>query len=124
MYFHDFSCRMAERMQPTASRLGSPSQSSASKAPMIHSETAPDLKKTAKKTKTPIYAVSLGDIVYSEGPRNANYLMPMIKEEMRAENIGMPMFQTIGNHDCDYEPVAIGARNSTPTVRLQRMFDR
>ena len=89
----------------------------------FHSETAPDLKKTAKKTKTPIYAVSLGDIVYSEGPRNANYLMPMIKEEMRAENIGMPMFQTIGNHDCDYEPVAIGARNSTPTVRLQRMFE-
>ena len=67
----------------------------------FHSETAPDLKKTAKKTKTPCYAISLGDIVYSEGPRNANYLMPMIKEEMRAENIGMPMFQTIGNHDCD-----------------------
>ena len=89
----------------------------------FHSETAPDLRKTAKKSKSPCYAVSLGDIVYSEGPRNANYLMPMIKEEMRAENIGMPMFQTIGNHDCDYEPVATGKRNSTPTVRLQRMFE-
>lgn len=89
----------------------------------FHSETAPDLKKTAKKSKTPCYAISLGDIVYSEGPRNANYLMPMIKEEMRAENIGMPMFQTIGNHDCDYEPIALNHRNTTPTKRMQRMFE-
>ena len=88
----------------------------------FRTETAPDMRQTAKKSKVPCYAVSLGDIVYSEGPRNANYLMPMIKYEMAAENIGMPMFQTIGNHDCDYEPVATNARNSTPSVRMQRMF--
>ena len=89
----------------------------------FRTETAPDLRQTAKKTKTSCYAVSLGDIVYSEGPRNANYLMPIFKHEMMAENIGMPMFQTIGNHDCDYEPIALNERNQTPTVRMQRMFE-
>ncbi|MBO5771457.1 MAG: calcineurin-like phosphoesterase C-terminal domain-containing protein [Alistipes sp.] len=89
----------------------------------FRSETAPDVRQMAKKCKYNCYAISLGDIVYSEGPRNANYLMPMIKNEMAAENLGMPMFQTIGNHDCDYEPVSLNNRNSNATVRLQRMFE-
>ena len=89
----------------------------------FRTETAPDLKRTAKRSKMPCYAVSLGDIVYSEGPRNANYLMPLMKEEMAAENIGMPLWQTIGNHDSDYEPVKIDERNPSLTIRLQRMFE-
>ena len=89
----------------------------------FRTETAPDLRETSKKCKYACYAISLGDIVYSEGPRNANYLMPMIKHEMMAENLGMPIFQTIGNHDCDYEPIALNDRNSNPSVRLQRMFE-
>ena len=89
----------------------------------FRSETAPDVRQMAKKCKYNCYAISLGDIVYSEGPRNANYLMPMIKNEMAAENLGMPMFQTIGNHDCDYEPVSLNNRNSNATVRLHRMFE-
>ena len=41
MYFHDFSARMALRMHWRASRLGSPSQSSAAKASMISASVMP-----------------------------------------------------------------------------------
>lgn len=89
----------------------------------LRTETIPDVKASAAKRKTPCYAVSLGDIAYSQGPRNATYLLPIIKEEMSAANLGMPIFQTMGNHDNEHEAIALNDRNTTPMVRYQRTFE-
>ncbi len=87
------------------------------------SESVPDICKSAKRYGKSNYAITLGDIVYSEGPRNATYLMPIMREEMREEKMGMPVFQTIGNHDEEYELTATNKRSSTPSKRMQRMFE-
>ncbi|MBQ0080088.1 MAG: calcineurin-like phosphoesterase C-terminal domain-containing protein [Alistipes sp.] len=89
----------------------------------FRTETVPDVKATVKKSKTPVFCVTLGDIGYSEGPRNAVYLLPIMKNEMSVEKTGAPVFQTIGNHDFEYQPCAESETNLTPTMRMQRTFE-
>lgn len=89
----------------------------------FHSETVADMKAYAKKTKTPNYGITLGDISYTEGEFNTSYLLPLMKEEMEMEKTGMPVFQTNGNHDHIYEGLALNEQNPTPMVRYKRMFE-
>lgn len=89
----------------------------------FRTETVPDIRATVKKSKKPVYCITLGDIAYSEGPRNAVYLLPVLKNEMTVQKTGAPVFQTIGNHDFEYQPVAASETNTTPTIRMQRTFE-
>lgn len=89
----------------------------------FRTETVPDVKASAAKQKYPCYGVSLGDIAYTEKKHNATYVLPLMKNEMAKENIGMPVFQTIGNHDNEYQPMALNEGNPTPTIRYQRTFE-
>lgn len=86
-------------------------------------ETIPDVKAEVKRLKGASYGVTLGDIAYTEGPRNATYLLPVMKDAMRKEKSGIPFFQTNGNHDNIYAPVSLDARNLTPTVKYLRAFE-
>lgn len=88
----------------------------------FRTETVRDIHDFSRKYKN-CYAVTLGDIAYSEGPCNAVYLLPLMKEEMDAKKLGMPVFQTIGNHDNEYQPCALNELNSNPTIRYQRTFE-
>ncbi len=65
----------------------------------FESETIADILKTQKSESLPIYGVTLGDIVYSEGKRNCAPYMAEMRKVMSSRNIGFPMFQTMGNHD-------------------------
>ena len=65
----------------------------------FESETLSDIMKTQKSESLPIYGVTLGDIVYSEGKRNCGQYMPEMRRLMAQRNIGFPVFQTMGNHD-------------------------
>ncbi len=89
----------------------------------FHCETVADIKKFAKKTKTPNYGITLGDIGYTEGEFNTTYILPFMKEEMEADNIGMPVFQTNGNHDQIYNGLALNEQNPSAMVRFKRMFE-
>lgn len=82
-----------------------------------------DMKAYSKKCKGASYAVTLGDIAYSEGWRNTTYLLPILREEFSAEKVGMPVFQTVGNHDYEYAPVKTNDWNPTASVRLDRIFE-
>lgn len=86
-------------------------------------ETVPDVRASVAKSKYPCYGVSLGDIGYTERKHNATYVLPLMKAEMAKEKTGIPIFQTIGNHDNEYQPIALNAGNPTPTIRFQRMFE-
>ena len=87
--------------------------------------------KTTNKGSAPCYAVTLGDIVYSEydgraGAPNTEPLMAPMRGKMG--QIDMPVFQTIGNHDYTYfDPTAPIDSNkwqgSSDQIRVQRAFE-
>lgn len=89
----------------------------------LHEETVPDMREHAKSLQGSNYAISLGDIGYTEGEFNTNYILPMMREEMREENLGMKMFQTNGNHDQIYDGLALNTQNPLPMQRYLRMFE-
>lgn len=86
-------------------------------------EAIPDMKAYARKCKGPDYAITLGDIAYSEGFRNTNYLLPLIRDEFSAEKTGMPVFQTVGNHDFEYALTAVEDGSPSITLRRHRYFE-
>ena len=64
-------------------------------------ETVPALNaEIAKQKGLPCYGVSLGDITYSEGGRNSEPSMPIIRGHFAKVN--MPIFNAMGNHDYTY----------------------
>ncbi len=89
----------------------------------LREEAITDMKAYARKCKGPDYAITLGDIAYSEGHRNTNYLLPMIRQEFAAENTGMPVFQTVGNHDFEYPLAAVEEGSPTISIRRDRIFE-
>lgn len=89
----------------------------------FHNETVPDIKQMVANMPDPSYCITLGDIGYSEGEFNTNYILPMMKEEMERQNIGLPVFQTNGNHDHIYEGLSLNEQNPTPKERYMRMFE-
>ena len=89
----------------------------------LREEAIPDLNAYGRKCKGPDYAITLGDIAYSEGHRNTNYLLPMIREELAVEKTGMPVFQTVGNHDFEYPLAAVEDGSPTVTMRRNRIFE-
>ena len=89
----------------------------------FHNETVPDIKQTVAQSSVPCYGITLGDIAYTEGEFNTNYILPMMKEEMEVENMGLPVFQTNGNHDHIYEGLALNEQNPTAMERYMRMFE-
>jgi 3',5'-cyclic AMP phosphodiesterase CpdA len=89
----------------------------------LREEGIADVKAYARKCKGPDYAMTLGDIAYSEGHRNTNYLLPMIREEMSADKAGMPVFQTVGNHDFEYPLAAVEDGSPTISMRRDRIFE-
>lgn len=60
-------------------------------------ETVADISAYAAKSSDPVYAVALGDLV-----NNKWQLIPNMVFAMQDTKVGMPVFQTIGNHDHDY----------------------
>ena len=89
----------------------------------LREEGISDMKAYARKCKGPDYAITLGDIAYSEGFRNTNYLLPIIRDEFTADKAGMPVFQTIGNHDFEYPLTAVEEGSPTISMRRNRNFE-
>ncbi len=103
--------------------IGDPQCQNTHHVDRLRSEGIPDLKAYGKKQKNASYAITLGDIGYTEGGRNTNYLFPVIRNEMSAEKTGMPVFQTVGNHDFEYYLGALDESNPTVAARRDRMFE-
>lgn len=61
-------------------------------------ETVTDINTYAKKSSDPVYAIALGDLV-----NNKWDLIPNMVFAMQDTKVGMPVFQTIGNHDYDFK---------------------
>ncbi len=87
-------------------------------------ETMPQIRKAVEASDVPCYGVTLGDIVYTEGTRNTTTNMVPMRNAMRTSNSGgMPIFQTMGNHDNNFAPVAADDKSSTFNLAFQRQFE-
>ena len=92
-------------------------------------ETLPDIKNHVASKSTPSYGVTLGDVVYSEGNRNCVSQMTYMRDHMNKSNTGgMPIFQTMGNHDYTFFSSSITINpddtSSTYNVKAQREFEK
>ena len=94
----------------------------------FNNESVPAIKAHAATKTTPCYGVTLGDIVYSETSRNSSGYMTTMRTHMAKSNIGMPIFQTMGNHDYTYfygasNPLLADETSSTYNIKAQRAFE-
>ncbi len=91
------------------------------------SECIPDLRTHSASKNTPCYGVTLGDVTYSEGNRNCESQMPLLRGHMAKGNAGMPIFQTMGNHDYTFfnssAHISPDETSSTYNIKAQRAFE-
>ena len=91
----------------------------------FHNESVQAVNAHIATKKIPCYAVTLGDIVYSEGTRNTVGDMPLMRKYM--SEMDMPVFQTMGNHDFTYFhsscPISADPLSSTANLHAQRAFE-
>ena len=93
----------------------------------FNNECVPDIKAHSATKDNPCYGVTLGDVTYSEGSRNCEAQMPHLRTHMSKDNIGMPIYQTMGNHDYTYfksgQPISADETSSTYNIKAQRVFE-
>lgn len=93
----------------------------------LMNESVPDIKAHAAYKGIPCYGVTLGDVAYSEGSINCESQMPHLRDHMAKDVIGMPIFQTMGNHDYTYfhtnMPINPDQTSSTFNIKAQRAFE-
>ena len=93
-------------------------------------ESVPDIVAHAKSKGIPCYGVTLGDVVYSQGTRNCEGIMPSMRAAMAKNQIGMPVFQTMGNHDYAFifdeaNPLPCsGYQDLEFQLKIQRSFEK
>ena len=88
-------------------------------------ESVPAINAQISAQSLPCYGVTLGDIVYSEGNRNSTSGFATMRSHF--DQINMPVFQTMGNHDFTYfnsgSPLTTDASSSTLFLKAQRNFE-
>lgn len=63
-------------------------------------ETVPDIRRHVASLEGPTYGITLGDIVFNTDKLYVtNQMMPVMALAMRESEIGMKVFQVMGNHD-------------------------
>jgi hypothetical protein len=94
----------------------------------FNNESVPDVKSHTASLSTPSYGVTLGDVVYSEGNSNCVGQMSYMRDHMAKSNIGIPVFQTMGNHDYTYfksgQAISADDTSSTYNIKAQREFEK
>ena len=63
-------------------------------------ESVPDIRAHVSTLEGPVYGITLGDIIFNERSKDVtNQMMPPIALAMRESEIGLKLFQVMGNHD-------------------------
>lgn len=89
----------------------------------FRSETVPDVMRASRERDVPSYGVTLGDVAYSSDKVNTEWVMERMRCAMDRRLIGMPVFQTMGNHDNTFVPVEAEAGSSTINMKYRRAFE-
>ena len=87
---------------------------------------APEIKAYSASLGKPCYGITLGDVISMGSTDLTNTVLPAMRDAMHIDNMGMPVFQVMGNHDNCYmtakHPVT-GADLREINLNIQRMFE-
>lgn len=86
-------------------------------------ESVPDIRQHAAECTPPVYGITLGDVISNNRTKYVTpVIMPLMVEVLREEQIGMPLFQVIGNHDMATHP-ELSPGSSTYDLAARRDFE-
>ena len=114
-----------------------PQVSSSTGLTRFKGEAIPAIKEFVKNSTIPCYGITLGDVIstsstdadhYGTATRgDATQYMEKMREAMRPSTVGFPIFQVMGNHDCNYFgascPLEPDATSSNYQLKAQREFE-
>ena len=107
--------------------LADPQCKNATQRGRFMDESLPAIKTHAQEKGLPCYGVTLGDIVSSSASSDTTPHLPHMREHMHKDNAGMPIYQTMGNHDFLYfnssNPLVADEYSSTTQIKAQRLFE-
>lgn len=107
--------------------LADPQCSKSAHRTRFNNESVPFIKNFVNTSDVPCYGVTLGDIVSSSSSNDTSGQMPYMRSHMAYDNIGMHVFQTMGNHDNVFfsatQPIEADDTSSTPNLKAQRKFE-
>lgn len=104
--------------------IADPQCQTASNVSRFTSETAVDLRAYAAGAEVPKYGVLLGDIGWNTANTDyTNAVFPLMKVALKEENVGMPMFFVIGNHDNKVIEVSTDDYTVAHDIAAQRNFE-
>lgn len=91
----------------------------------VLNEVVPSVNRTCSDAGLPCYGVTLGDIIYSQGSRDSNPGLAIMRSHFSRMDI--PLFQTMGNHDYTFcrkiSDLAPDEGSSTVELKAQRAFE-
>ena len=116
-----------------------PQVSSESGLKRFKNEAIPAIKAFVKASDIPCYGITLGDVISTSSTDADHYgttnstrgdatsYMEKMREAMRPNTVGFPIFQVMGNHDCNYFglscPLEPDATSSNYQLKAQRDFE-
>uniref|UniRef100_UPI0040559D13 calcineurin-like phosphoesterase C-terminal domain-containing protein n=1 Tax=Alistipes sp. TaxID=1872444 RepID=UPI0040559D13 len=72
----------------------------------------------------PCYGITLGDIIWNQDKKNAEQFRDDLREGFSKTKVGLPVFQVMGNHDCNYynssNPLYADETSSSFELKAQR----
>lgn len=108
--------------------FGDPQVSTASAASLrrFRDESIPAIKKHATEVSStmPCYGITLGDVISTYDGNDSSGYRDDVRDEFAASNVGLPVFQVMGNHDNNHynssKPIYADERSSTFELKAQR----
>ena len=82
--------------------LGDPQVDNNTEVKLFKNDAVPGIRKHCSEVASiglPCYAITLGDILSSNKGDNDNYMREPMRDAFAYSNIGLPVFQIMGNHD-------------------------
>ena len=110
--------------------IGDPQVRNTTQFNRLNTEAIPGIYKHCQEVKAsgiPCYAITLGDIISNSDGSNTSALRDDMRDAFHAEKVGLPVFQTYGNHDCTYfgggVTISADKRSSTFELKAQRAHE-
>ena len=79
-----------------------PQVSTSAKLKRLQDEFTPAVKAHSSTLDIPCYGITLGDIISNGNDSNTTPYMQSVRDYMRTDVIGIPVFHVMGNHDCNF----------------------
>ena len=108
--------------------LGDPQVDNNTEVNLFRNDAVPGIRKHCKEVTNagiPCYAVTLGDILSSNASDNDAAKREPMRDAFACSNIGLPVFQILGNHDYTYykEEVVLDEKNPNINLAAQRAHE-